>query len=80
MKFYRIYHVEAHGEIAGVLNFRAADDVQACERGFAIAAEKKWPGIELWEGMRRVHCEGVARLAAGVPDFSPRKIGVVTQS
>jgi hypothetical protein len=64
--FYRVYHINAKGETADLHNFRATDDVLACELAGIMMAESKWPGIELWERARQVHCKGMTRFAAGM--------------
>jgi hypothetical protein len=58
MEFYRVYHIDAKGATAALTNFMAANDTLACEHASRIMAESEWPGIELWESMRRVHCYG----------------------
>jgi hypothetical protein len=61
VSFCRVYHIDAKGETAGLTNFRTTRDAFACARALAIMAASKWPGAELWEGRRQVHCAGVAR-------------------
>jgi hypothetical protein len=72
--FYRVYHIDAKGETAALYRFRATDDALACERASEIMAHSEWPGMELWESVRQVHCKGVTQLAAGVPEIPPQKI------
>jgi hypothetical protein len=67
--FYRVYHIDATGVTQSHHNFRATDDTLACEAAGVFMAESKWPGIELWERTRMVHCKGVSRIAAGPPEF-----------
>ena len=67
--FYRVYHIDAKGGAAALHNFRAPDDTLACELAGVMMAKSKWPGIELWESMRRVHCKGVTRLNASMPEL-----------
>jgi hypothetical protein len=75
--FYRAYQIDAKGETAALRNFMAPNDALACERAGEILAEGKWPGIEVWESARQVHCNGVTRLSAGMPDFPPEKNAAV---
>jgi hypothetical protein len=74
VEFYRIYHIDAKGEISGLRNFTADSDVLACEQAVAIMAESKWSGIELWEGMRQVHCVGITRGTVDAPNVSPQEL------
>ena len=71
---YRLYHIDAKGGTKGLHNFAATNDTLACEQAGVFMAESEWPGIELWERMRQVHCRGVARLSAGMPEFPPSEI------
>lgn len=76
MEFYRVYHIDAKGGTAALTNFTADNDTLACERAGAIVAASQWPGMELWERMRQIHCHGVTRTTASVPDFPSEKIAV----
>ena len=69
MKVYRAYRIDAHGSIISLVTFRADSDALACERAMEITADDKWPGSELWDGERHIHCDGVARLTTGEPDY-----------
>ena len=69
MKNYRAYRINADGSVFYLVTFRADSDSLACERAREITADDKWPGLELWEGERHVHCDGVARLTTGEPDY-----------
>jgi hypothetical protein len=68
MEFYRVYHIDAKGGTAGLTNFMALNDALACKHAVAIMAQSKWPGAEVWEGGRRIHCAGVGRCAMGSPE------------
>ena len=68
MEFYRIYYINAKGETAGFTTFMAHNDTLACKHALTIMAKCKWPGAEVWECGRRVHCAGVVRSAKGPPD------------
>ena len=74
MKFYRVYHIDAKGEAAGLTNFRTTSDALACEKALAIMTASRWPGIELWERGRQVHCKGITRFAADMPEFPSQEI------
>jgi hypothetical protein len=63
--FYHVYHIDAKDETTGLTNFRAAGDALACENAVALMTAGKWPGAELWERGRQVHCAGLIRVAAG---------------
>ena len=63
-----LYHIDAKGETASLTNFMALDDARACEHALALMAESRWPGAEVWERLRRVHCAGVGRFAMGPPE------------
>jgi len=69
-KFYRAYHIDAKGGTAGLKNFTALNDTEACEKALEILAQNKWPGMELWESARHVHCGGMARCTVSVPTAS----------
>jgi hypothetical protein len=71
VKFYRVYHIDAKGETAGLTNFMADNDTVACEESLALMAKSKWPGVELWESGRHVHCGGIERCTTGAPEFPP---------
>jgi hypothetical protein len=79
MKIYHTYRMDAHGAITALIRFRADSDALACERAGEIMAEGEWRGIELWENMRQVHCKGIARIAADMPEFPPKKIAAVAR-
>ena len=66
---YRVYHIDARGVTKSHHNFKAIDDALSCEAAAVLMSESEWPGIELWESMRIVHCNGVSRIAAGMPEF-----------
>ena len=68
MEFYRVYHIDAKGETASLTNFMALNDALACERALVLMAQSRWPGAEVWESLRRVHCAGVSRFAMGPPE------------
>jgi hypothetical protein len=67
VKFYRVYHIDAKGDTAGLTNFMALNDADACEKSLALMSQSKWPGVELWESARHVHCGGMARCTVSVP-------------
>jgi hypothetical protein len=77
VKFYRVYHIDAKGGTTGLTNFTTSNDDLACEQARAILARSKWPGIEVWELGRQVHCGGIALSSTGPPDFPPQKIRIV---
>lgn len=62
---YRVYYMNAAGVTQSHHNFSAIDDAQACKTAGVLLAESKWPGIELWERIRMVHC--AARIMATSP-------------
>jgi hypothetical protein len=68
MEFYRVYHIDAKGETASLTNYMALNDALACEHALTLMAESRWPGAEVWEGGRRLHCAGVGRFAMGPPE------------
>ena len=68
VEFYRVYHIDAAGETASFTNFMALNDELACEHALALMAKSRWPGAEVWERLRRLHCAGVARFAMGPPE------------
>jgi hypothetical protein len=74
VEFYRVYRIDAKGEISGLRNFTADSDLLACEQAAAIMAESKWLGIELWEGMRQVHCVGITRGTVDAPNAPSQKL------
>jgi hypothetical protein len=73
MKFYQAYHLDAKGETASLTNFMAANDADACENALVVLGNSKWPGLELRECGRHVHCAGVARSSMGPPDNDARR-------
>jgi len=56
---YRVYHLDARGVTKSLHNFMAADDAHACETAAVFMGQSEWPGIELWESIRKVHCQGL---------------------
>ena len=65
MEFYRIYYINAKGETAGFSNFMALNDTLACEHAVTVMTKSEWPGAEVWENRRRVHCVGLERSVMG---------------
>ncbi|HVA14559.1 MAG TPA: hypothetical protein VNF99_15025 [Stellaceae bacterium] len=58
MKFYRCYLLSRANAIKDVAEFQSRDDGAAIEHARAIVtAQTLYPGFELWEGARRIHCE-----------------------
>jgi hypothetical protein len=43
MKFYRVYHIDAKGETAGLTNFMALNDAVACEESLGLMAKANGP-------------------------------------
>jgi len=62
---YRVYHIDAQGVTKSHHNFKSTTDTLACEAAGVLMSESEWPGIEVWEGARMVHCKGANRIAAG---------------
>jgi hypothetical protein len=61
MQFYRVYHIDSHGNISSLTNFEAADDATACEQATGLMRQQNSPGVEVWQCDRQVHCAGLRR-------------------
>jgi len=64
---YRVYHIDTRGVTRDHHNFAAPDDIGACEEAALLQAQSEWPEIELWAGIRLVHCKGAAQFVPGSP-------------
>ena len=65
MKFYRCYFLSRADAIKDVAEFQSRDDRAAVEHARTIfKAQILYPGFELWEGARRIHCEPDSRADA----------------
>lgn len=64
---YRCYLFGRDGEINREDAFTAADDISAVDQVCDIFKTNKYSGIEIWQGARIVHIEGVSSkiLSAG---------------
>jgi hypothetical protein len=80
VKFYRVYHIDAKGGTTGLTNFTTSNDDLACEQARAILARSKWPGIEVWELGRQVHCGGLRSLPQGRRIFRRKRSGSSTRT
>jgi hypothetical protein len=67
MKQYKWYFLDHVQRTAAAEFVACKDDDDAKRKAAEILAERKYHGIEIWDGRRRVHC-----LNADRQDFRPR--------
>ena len=58
MNFYRCYFLSASNAIKDVAEFGSRSDGEALAHAQSLfKGQARYCGYELWEGVRRVHCE-----------------------